>query len=438
MNFKKLLLKIYFMVNAQREYISIAGAPALWRLFSRLGHYLVVTLVAPISLLLLICMRFLRPLLLIRLNPLYATRIGHFAGNTELYLCEKDAGLNTPNVRYVDLSYFSGPFVCNAQLARMWKRHLNVWPSWILEPVFILNRFIGGGVIHEVPSKSNNDRDTCNLLENSPPHLWVADAELKLGESGLLSLGIPPGAKFVCLVGRDNAYLKSAVVPGGNFDYHNFRDVDISNFLAAADALAERGYYVLRMGNRVLKTIKSDNPKVIDYASSDVRSDFLDVYIGAKCLFCITVCSGIDMIPIIFRRPVCYVNMAPVGYLMSFLKDSIGICKKHFDISAQRFLTLSEIFSRGVGLSLMADEYSKNKIHLVENSPQEIKDVALEMLERLTMCWQPKDSDEHLQEKFWDIFPVDICSTYNGKALHSKINLKYGAQYLRENTWWLK
>ena len=43
------------------------------------------------------------------------------------------------------------------------------------------------------------------------------------------------------------------------------------------------GYYVIRMGVKASKPLKSSNPKIIDYANSKIRNDFLDIYLGAKC-----------------------------------------------------------------------------------------------------------------------------------------------------------
>ena len=35
----------------------------------------------------------LRPLVTIRFGTLFVSRLGHLAGNTECYLCERDAGM---------------------------------------------------------------------------------------------------------------------------------------------------------------------------------------------------------------------------------------------------------------------------------------------------------------------------------------------------------
>ncbi|MCX6006827.1 MAG: hypothetical protein NTZ34_06160, partial [Chloroflexi bacterium] len=50
-----------------------------------------------------------------------STRIGHFAGNTEVYLCERDAGINVPHRRFVDV-WYQMPFVYNTQLNKLWDR----------------------------------------------------------------------------------------------------------------------------------------------------------------------------------------------------------------------------------------------------------------------------------------------------------------------------
>ena len=57
---------------------------------------------------------------LIRFQPLQSTRIGHFAGNTELYLCEKKMKINTPKQKYIDLFFCYE--LCNFQLYKMWKK----------------------------------------------------------------------------------------------------------------------------------------------------------------------------------------------------------------------------------------------------------------------------------------------------------------------------
>lgn len=381
-------------------------------------------------------LRMLRPFILIRVGCLIGTRIGHFAANTELYLCERDAGINVPSENYIDIFYIQSGPLCNKQLKLMWKRQIYIWPAWFLMPIYRINRIIPGGNLHEVPPTIQHDRDVNNLLEKFPSHLQFSNVERALGEAGLLAIGLPKNAKYICLIVRDSAYLSSQFV-GYDFKYHNYRDSEIQNYVLAAEALANRGYYVIRMGAKVHSSINSPHPLVIDYASNGMRSDFMDIYLGAHCQFCISVGTGFDAIPIIFRRPVVYVNMAPVGYMFTFCKKFIVLCKHYLSAEDFRKLSLREVLDRQAGFILHSSEYEAKNIVLMENTPEEILDAAIEMADYVEdVCVYDQD-DEVLQEKFWSIFP-SMAKDEFGIPLHGEIKARYSAKFLRNNPWWLQ
>ncbi len=233
----------------------------------------------------MLIIRLIRPWLLVRIGALISSRIGHFAANTELYLCERDAGINVPNQRHIDVFFMGSKPVCNQQLAVMWYRLLRVWPALILAPIARINRLVPGGKLHEIGNNTQSDRDVHNLLDQFPPHLKFTTEEETRGEAGLASMGIPIGAPFVCLTVRDSAYLAAHLVHGNSdkFNYHNYRDNDVQNYVLAAETLADRGFFVIRMGVKIHSAINSAHPKVIDYATNGMRSDFMDIYLGAKC-----------------------------------------------------------------------------------------------------------------------------------------------------------
>ena len=109
-----------------------------------------------------VVIRMIKPFLLVRWGSLISSRIGHFVANTEMYLCEREAGINVPRQRHVDLFYMERS-ICNKQLAIMWKRVLRVWPYWLLARVSRLNRLIPGGAVHEIGNNTQHDRDVHNL-----------------------------------------------------------------------------------------------------------------------------------------------------------------------------------------------------------------------------------------------------------------------------------
>ena len=89
-----------------------------------------------------IIIRLVRPWFLIRWNTLPSGRIGHFAKETELYCCERDAKINVPSQRYIDLFCLKNKYVCNKQLEKMWRRSITILPTWLLVPLHRTNRFI--------------------------------------------------------------------------------------------------------------------------------------------------------------------------------------------------------------------------------------------------------------------------------------------------------
>ena len=386
----------------------------------------------PIYFLAAICVliiRIIRPIILVRIAGLISTRIGHFAANTELYLCEHDAGINVPSQRYIDFFYLTKP-ISNYQLANMWRRVLLIGPTWLLSRIDRINRLTPGGKVHNAFTKTTA-LDIHNLLDQFPPHISFTKEEQILGESNLIKMGIPVGARFVCLIARDQTYLES-VQPRIDFKYHNYRNSDIDNYVLAAEELANRGYFVIRMGSIVKKTIKSNNHKIIDYATNGMRSDFMDIYLGRYCTFCISSGTGWDAIPEIFRRPIVYVNFVPLGHIHTFRSEFLSITKRHVLLETKTLMRISEILSSGIGFYLKASDFENVNIELIENTPEEIYDVVIEMEERLTGKWIEHEDDKILQQKFWEIY-LNSQSAYNRNRLHGKIKAKFGAAYLRKN-----
>lgn len=386
----------------------------------------------------LLIIRIIRPVFLIRFSPLHSQRLGHLCANTEQYLCERHAGLNLPekNKFYLDVFYMENP-VCNQQLTKMWKSVLCIWPAWLLGPIDYINRLIPGGAIHVMKDNIQEDRDVLGLLSKYSPSLNFTSEEIEKGELELQKMGIPSGAKIVCLNVRDSSYLYSRMK--GAWSSHDYRDCDVQSYVLAAEELAERGYYVLRMGASVLHPIKSSHSKVIDYATKGMRSDFMDIYLGHRCTFCISSGSGWDSVPVsLFRKPTVYTNFLPVGYFPSYSDKNIFITRHHVLIGESRELSLREIFSKDLGLCLDALEYSSKNIKLVENSPEEIRDVVLEMQERLDGKWVPLEEYEVLQRQFWKIYPVNLVSAHNGKPLHGEFYARCGSKFLHNNQKWVQ
>ena len=431
-------------VNKHIEQIKKGGIFVVIKKLRSLIYSILQTPIYLISIPAVIIIRLIRPWFLIRWDELPSSRIGHFVPETELYCCERDAGINTPSQRYLDVFYLR-KYVSNKQVEKMWQRELTILPRWLLVPLFMANRFlnifVSGGNYHEINDNTktrSSERDVNNLLEKFKPHMNFTHQEEIEGKKMLAKFGVPENAKFVCLIVRDSAYLdKNKKYTLRDWSYHSYRDGDIDKYVLAAEELARRGYYVFRMGAKVEKPIKSSNPKIIDYANLGMRSEFMDVYLGAKCSFCITTAVGFDAIPYIFRKPHVSIFM-PLGYLWASSNKHLLITKHHIHKKYKKKLTLSEIFSFNVSLALDSKIYEINSVELKENTPEEIKDIVIEMDERLNGSWNETEEDRLLQKKFWSIFNNNIKKLNLEKPLHGKIKSKFGAKFLRENKNWIR
>ena len=89
------------------------GRPVLLR---KLRTFLKVLPLMPLTLPVVLMVHALRPLVLIRFGELRSERIGHYVGNTEMYLCRRDAGMD--NQHAIDIFYHRLP-ISNQQLKKM-------------------------------------------------------------------------------------------------------------------------------------------------------------------------------------------------------------------------------------------------------------------------------------------------------------------------------
>jgi putative glycosyltransferase (TIGR04372 family) len=373
----------------------------------------------PITFLIVIIIRLLRPFVLVRFGYLEGNRIGHFAQGAEIYLCERNRQKSKKKV--YDIFYVKKP-VSNYQLEKMWKRVLHIpWFSAFIPFVIILNRCFLGYKEHLIPMEY--DKNIHESSANIKAHLSFTSREKILARGELKRIGVPEGIPFVCFHAREAGYLDK-LFPSHDWRYHDYRDSDINNYLAAANELTKRGYFVLRMGAGVREPLVMDNPKIIDYAYK-YRSDFLDIFLAAKCHFFIGSQCGITEIPRIFRRRVAWVNCVPLEYIFHFDPGPLFIFKKIWAQEKNRFLTVREILDSGAGNIDHSCQYKQIGLKVVENTSQEIVSLAVEMDKRIEGAWQSSGEDEQLQRLFWDMM--------SSSKFYRKITARVGTEFLRGN-----
>ena len=392
---------------------------------------LIVSLfIAPIIILILII---ISPLIRVRVGHIHCDRIGHFAMNTELCYLERKFKPKSSLLNTVDFFYLPRYPSCNLTLENLWRKKLIILPRILLRPIsLIIRSFKFLEKFHA--SSDNSDRDIFNLIDFYPTTLSFSNEEYKRGKKELEKFGLDHNSKFICIMVRDSAYLNSIYDASENISLqHDYRNNDIQNFINAADTLTKLGYYVFRMGSKANKPLNMKNDMVIDYPFSKYKSDFLDIFISANCEFCITTGLGLDAVSNIFRKPIVYVNFAPLETIHITSKNFLLLPKYYYNKKLNRMMTLKEIQDSKTFGALNSLIYHECDIELIENSSDEITQIVLEMHENI-ICRNKENRDEFSQEKFWNIF---MSNPSLNSSLYGKIKSRIGNNFLMNNQWWL-
>ena len=272
-----------------------------------------------------------------------------------------------------------------------------IYVSQIFRAFYLANGLLWGGLKHTVkPARVTSDsRDKLGLMSRSTTQLKFESKENICGRNYLEKIGVKDSGKFICLVVRDSTYL-SDKFRGKDWSYHNHRDSEIETYHEAILALVEKGYSVIRMGKVVQKPLSLDHPNIIDYATSQDRCDFLDIWLMANCYFAISTGLGLDSVADIFRRSIVFVNYTPVMDLEAWGRY-ITVPKKLVWLEDGRPLTLLEQIQHTTS---NAHYYQKHGIKISDLLPEEITHAVLEMEARLTGTWLPADEEE-LNTRFW-------------------------------------
>lgn len=230
-----------------------------------------------------------------------------------------------------------------------------------------------------------------------PPLLELGQADRVRGEAALRVLGIPAGAPFVCFHSRDAGYSPA------DEHLHTYRNAGIETYLPAVEAMVERGLYCVRMGDPSMPGLQP-LPKVVDYAHSPIRSDWMDVFLCASCEFFLGSSSGLYLVSTAFGRRSALANLAPMSTALSGGENQISIPKLLWLEREQRFLSFPETFSSPVADFRFSSLYRDAGVTPIDNEPDDIRALALEMLQQVRSPAEYSEEEEELQRRFRAFF----------------------------------
>jgi putative glycosyltransferase (TIGR04372 family) len=185
-------------------------------------------------------------------------------------------------------------------------------------------------------------------------------------------LGLPKSEPFICLHVREGGYYRWTEGPG-----KVVRNANIANYFESIANLAQRGYWVIRIGDKTMTPLPK-MPQVIDYALSDLKTPELDIYLIAHCEFYIGHNSGPWDVANLFGKPVMMPNMTDFFLGYPFKSNDMGIFKKIYSQTNSRPLTLEEMIN--VYLDPINSIFSNSDLRFIENNSEEILELLDEFL----------------------------------------------------------
>lgn len=391
-----------------------------------------------------VLIRLLNAIFIIRIEYITAHNFGDLLSFVGLYYCKKKLLIEQPKKPFIDLIYLDNTQkVSSKYLINKWKEKIKIFPSFLLKHINQINKILPRSDINSIEIFSSKfEYDVNNLFEKYQPLSFSSD-EIKEGKRILSKFGVSDKTKFVCLAVRDNEFNKFKGSEKNNIEHNNFRNSNIENFIPAAEALTDKGFYVFRMGTISEKKLITKNSMIIDYANSDLRSEFMDIFLGANCSFFLSTGYGVDMIPYIFNRPMGVMSV-PIGDLRLHSERFIFTTKKHFSKKNNRYLSMSEIFEQKLAFALSSSVFKEKQIELIEYTKEEVLNFALEAYEKFEKKRQLNDEEIILQEKFKQKFLTNLhASEYKKQVLKPYYKLQgqilsdFSLSFLKKNKNWL-
>ncbi|HSW70865.1 MAG TPA: TIGR04372 family glycosyltransferase [Gammaproteobacteria bacterium] len=359
-------------------------------------------------------------LLNFRRVPILIQHIGHLTSEPDTFLKGQALGF-IPKRRYFILAPTQR--TANRHLIQYWRKHLTIFSNPLLclflematrryfahyKSEFHQFNVFGGtqGVYH-----------MNKLWDQRPPVIKLTASDESWGRERFIELGIPEGKWFVCLHVREGGFLPQ------NEPLHDFRNAKVLNTQLALEEINRRGGIVVRVGDASMSPLTL--PGVIDYVHHPLKSDRMDVLLCAKARFFLGCSSGLAFLSMIFGIPIAHANMIPVDTL-GFRYCDLSIPKRIWSHAQGRYLRFSELFNSKDGSHIVSQQYRDAGLRPDENTPEDILDLTLEMLDRLEASFKSSQEDEELHQRYLSFLKPGHYSYGAGSRV--------GLAFLRKNS----
>jgi putative glycosyltransferase (TIGR04372 family) len=335
----------------------------------------------------------------IKFPDFFIERIGHLTSEPDCFIKDHllKIGALSPSIMLAPRGK-----VANQALVRYWSKYLVVIQNPVA--VYLLKPFQKHPLTKFSTSKyvvaTHHTADIFrinNFWGARPPLLKLKCFDIKRGTAALKLMGIPEGAWYVCLHAREGQYS-----PADEY-MHSYRNLSIADFEKAVSYIVLNGGVCIRMGDATMSPAPK-MPGLIDYALSDFKRDWMDLFLAANCTFFLGSNSGAYAMSSLFGVPSAIVNMAPLSAAPTFGKNDISIPMLYKSDESDMIMDLKYVMQSKSATFRLTEEFQEARISLVKNTPEDILDLTIEQLDRIRGTYIFSADNEIRQEKFKALF----------------------------------
>ena len=211
--------------------------------------------------------------------------------------------------------------------------------------------------------------------ETHNPLFQLLEEDYIQGNKILTELGIPKNSWYVTLHVRETGYRDTK-----NPSLDLWRNADPNDYIRAIKQITKLGGYVFRMGDKSM-TKMPDIPNLIDYAHSKIKSEFMDVFLGATCAFSIGTSSGYYHIPLIFSRPIIFTNSPLFLEYFGLRNRDIYLPRLLKNKKDNSYITFSEFTKPPTSTYASQENYNNSELYIEKNNSEDILNAVNEMIE---------------------------------------------------------
>lgn len=223
------------------------------------------------------------------------------------------------------------------------------------------------------------------------PLLQLDEQTKQQGWNLLERAGIPHGSWFVAVHVRENGF---------KAEEHDrcIRNADITTYLPALQRITAQGGWVVRCGHPTMRPLPKMD-RVLDYAFSPIRCDWMDIFLASQCRFLIGTQSGLSHVGDVFGTPTLYTNWVSWGF-PPWYNTNVFVPKMLWSRDERRNLKLHEIVRSSLGCCQNPDVFAARGIEALNNTPEDLEAAVAQMLEETESAWNPARTQEQLQRTF--------------------------------------